>query len=45
MLHQHTLKYDSDIKPLMAKAKRGAKVQFKDILGIGVALQFSEKRE
>ena len=36
-----TLKYDNDVKPLIDEAKNdGAKVQFKDILGIGVAYNF-----
>ena len=36
-----TLKYDNDVKTINDEGeKRGAKVQFKDILGIGVAYNF-----
>ena len=36
-----TLKYDNDVKTFNDEGKkRGAKVQFKDILGIGVAYNF-----
>ena len=35
-----TLKYDNDVKTINEGEKRGAKVQFKDILGIGVAYNF-----
>lgn len=36
-----TLKYDNDVKTFNDEdKKRGAKVQFKDILGIGVAYNF-----
>ena len=36
-----TLKYDNDVKTINDEGeKRGAKVQFKDISGIGVAYNF-----
>ena len=36
-----TLKYDNDVKTINDEGEnRGAKVQFKDILGIGVAYNF-----
>lgn len=36
-----TLKYDNDVKTINDEGeKRGAKVHFKDILGIGVAYNF-----
>ena len=36
-----TLKYDNDVKTINDEGeKRGAQVQFKDILGIGVAYNF-----
>ena len=36
-----TLKYDNDVKTINDEGeKRGAKVQFKHILGIGVAYNF-----
>ena len=36
-----TLKYDNDVKTFEDNGeKRGAKVQFKEILGIGVAYNF-----
>ena len=36
-----TLKYDNDVKTINDEGeKRGAKVQFKDIFGIGVAYNF-----
>ena len=40
-----TLKYDNDVKTINDEGeKRGAKVQFKDILGIGVATISDKKR-
>ena len=40
-----TLKYDNDVKTINDEGeKRGAKVQFKDILGIGVATISDKKK-